>query len=87
MNTPTHDGRDHRFAIGLATGTVVGAALALWFAPGLASITKRGRDIKDDVADTIAHGAHEVERYATAARSEPVREAPLRHKVVQRRDA
>jgi gas vesicle protein len=120
MTAVTEERRDHNFAIGLLTGTVVGAGLALWFAPRLASevrervtdsvktlglhvseqyqrasarvggavdeVSRTGRDIKDDVADAVASGAHEVERYATAAKSEPAAEAPASRSVVQRRN-
>jgi gas vesicle protein len=37
MNALTQEHRDHRFVIGLLTGTFVGAGLAMWFAPRLAS--------------------------------------------------
>jgi gas vesicle protein len=33
-------------------------------------LTRHGRDARDDVADAVARGAHEVERYATAARTD-----------------
>ena len=32
-------------------------------------LTRRGQGVRDDVADAVARGAHEVERYATAAKS------------------
>ena len=32
-------------------------------------LTRKGQGIRDDVADAVAHGAHEVERFATAAKS------------------
>lgn len=28
-------------------------------------LTRRGQSVRDDVAGAVAHGAHEVERYAT----------------------
>lgn len=34
-------------------------------------LTRRGNGVRDDVADSVARGAREVERYATAAKSEP----------------
>ena len=37
MNTDTQDRRDHTFLIGLLTGTFVGAGLAIWLVPRLAS--------------------------------------------------
>lgn len=33
-------------------------------------LTRKGQDVRDDVADAVARGAHEVERYATAAKSD-----------------
>ena len=32
-------------------------------------LTRQGQDARDDVADAVARGAHEVERYATAAKN------------------
>jgi gas vesicle protein len=32
-------------------------------------LTRKGQGVRDDVADAVSRGAHEVERYATAARS------------------
>lgn len=32
-------------------------------------LTRKGQDVRDDVAGAVARGAHEVERYATAAKS------------------
>jgi gas vesicle protein len=32
-------------------------------------LTRKGQDARDDVADAVARGAHEVERYATAAKT------------------
>jgi gas vesicle protein len=110
MNVLTQDDmqepRNHGFTIGLLTGTVVGAGLAMWFAPRLAAelrqrvtdsatrlserasaeyerasarvgatvdnLTRKGQEARNDVADAVAHGAHEVERYAIAAKSDRV---------------
>ena len=33
------------------------------------SITRKGQDVRDGVADVVARGAHEVERFATAAKT------------------
>jgi gas vesicle protein len=33
-------------------------------------LTRKGRDARDDVADAVARGAHEVERYAAAAKTD-----------------
>jgi gas vesicle protein len=100
--------RDYGFVIGLLTGTFVGAGLAMWCAPRLASelrqrmtdsarslgqraseqyqqasarvgeavdeLTRKGQGVRDDVADRVARGAHEVEHYATAAKTDRVAE-------------
>jgi gas vesicle protein len=89
--------------MGLATGTLVGAAVALWFNPRIVStfqrqwressaalgtlaaeqyartearvgaataeLTKTAQNVRDEVAGAVAHGAHEVERLALAAKS------------------
>ena len=36
-------------------------------------LTRKGQGVRDDVADVVARGAQEVERYATAAKSEASR--------------
>ena len=81
MNEQPQDRRDHRFLIGLIAGTVVGAGLTMWLAPRAASelrtrvadsakaLGKRASDIRDDVASAVATGAHEVERFAKAAKT------------------
>jgi gas vesicle protein len=100
MNEPTHARRDYSFAIGLMTGMVVGAGLAMWLAPRAAAelrermretarnagqraskryqqatarvgdavdeVTRRGQGVRDDVAEVVARGAHEVERFAAS---------------------
>jgi gas vesicle protein len=38
-------------------------------------LTRKGQAVRDDVAEAVARGAHEVERYATAAKSGRVTEA------------
>ena len=106
MNGQTQEHRDHGFMIGLLAGTCVGAGLAMWLAPRLASelrergtdsarslgeraseqyqqasirvgeavgeLTRKGQDVRDDVAEAVARGAHEVERFAAAARTDRV---------------
>lgn len=81
MNTPLQERRDHGFAIGLLTGTFVGAGLMLWLAPRMITelrqrvtasvddLTRKGQGVRDDVADVVARGAHEVERFAIAAKT------------------
>jgi gas vesicle protein len=40
----------------------------------VAGLTRKGRNARDGVADAVAQGAHEVERYATSVKSDaPVR--------------
>jgi len=33
-------------------------------------LTRKGNSVRDDVAESVARGAHEVERFATAAKSD-----------------
>ena len=121
MTLHTEERRSHGFAIGLLTGTFVGAGLAMWLAPRMASelrqrmtdsakglgrqaseqfeqashrvgeavsdLTRKGQDVRDDVADAVARGAHEVERYATAARSDRVATGPVGRNVASGRHA
>ena len=109
MNAHLQEHRDYGFVIGLLTGTFVGAGLAMWLAPRLASeirervadsarglgrrasehyqqassrvgdavdeLTRKGQGVRDDVAETVARGAREVERYARAAKSHRVSQA------------
>jgi gas vesicle protein len=107
MTPDTQNRRDHGFLIGLMTGTVVGAGLAIWLAPRVAGLrqrvtdsarelsnrasegyqqvsarvdeavddlTKKGQSVRDDMADAVVRGAHEVERIATAAKTDRVPE-------------
>lgn len=37
----------------------------------LDQITRKGQGVRDDVAEAVARGAREVERYATVAQTEP----------------
>ena len=74
MNAHTGAHRDSGFAIGLWTGAFVGAGLAMWLVPRVSraidDVLRKGQHVRDEVADAVAHGAHEVERFATAARSD-----------------
>lgn len=104
MNEQAQERRDYGFAIGLMTGTLVGAGLAMWLAPRAAAelrkrvtdsatrlgkqvsnqyqqastrageavegLTRKSNGVRDGVADAVAHGAHEVERFALAAKSD-----------------
>lgn len=86
MTTYNQEHRNYGFAIGLLTGTFVGAGLMMWLAPRTASevrqrvadsakdLGKRGQGVRDDLADTVARGAREVERFATAAKSDRITE-------------
>jgi gas vesicle protein len=47
-------------------GTRVDAAVA--------DLTKKGQSVRDEVAEAVGRGAHEVERLATAAKTDPVAE-------------
>lgn len=92
------------FVFGLMAGTVVGAGLTLWLAPGLASelrdrltksartlgkrasdgydeasglvgnavdeLARQGNNVRDDVAESVVRGAHQVERFAVAVKSD-----------------
>ena len=121
MTLRAEERRSHGFAIGLLTGTFVGAGVALWLAPRMASelreritdsakglglqaseqyeqassrvgeavseLTRKGQDVRDDVADAVARGAHEVERYAIAAKSDRVAESPVARNQGSRRNA
>jgi gas vesicle protein len=69
MDAYTLKRRDHGFVIGLLAGAVAGAGAAMWLAPRLAS---RLRQQRDDVADAVVRGAQEVERFATAAKSDHI---------------
>lgn len=69
---------DGRFALGMLAGTGLGLGLALWLAPRAAAevaeqaaasvgrVTNRGLQMKDEVAEAVARGAHEIERVATS---------------------
>jgi gas vesicle protein len=112
-NAHSQDTRDGGFFIGVIVGGVVGASLAMYFAPRAASefrrrmsssarnfgdgatewhqrasarvsdavggITRNGQAVRDEVADTVARGAREVELIATAAT--PNRGTRLRKKL------
>ena len=86
MTANNQEHRDYGFAIGLLAGTFVGAGLMMWFAPRTTSevrkrvadsardLSKRGQGVRNDVADTVARGAREVERFASAAKSDRITE-------------
>jgi gas vesicle protein len=85
MNGQMKTGRDYRLTIGFVAGAAVGAAVATWFGPQLASgvrdrmtragetagkLARKGRDARNGVADAVARGAQAVERVARSARSD-----------------
>jgi gas vesicle protein len=54
MNTYTQEYRGHGFAIGLLTGTCVGAGLMMWLAPRMASeLGQRYRQASTRVGDAV----------------------------------
>jgi gas vesicle protein len=62
MNAHTRDHRDHRFVLGLLTGTFVGAGLAMWFAPRLAS------ELRERLTDSVRSlGQRASDRYQQAS--------------------
>ena len=110
MNSPQRQNaapapsRGPGFLVGVMTGACLGAGLAIWLAPRLASeigerltdsardvrdragdvfqrgsarvgdavgvASRKGQAVRDDVAESVARGAREVERYATAAKTD-----------------
>jgi gas vesicle protein len=117
MNAHGNGSRHYGFVIGLLTGTVAGAGLMMWLAPGTASevrkrvtdsarnlgerasdqyqqastrvgkaideVSRTGHGVLDGVADTVARGADEVRRFATAAKTDHVAE-PRKHSAAHR---
>jgi gas vesicle protein len=77
MNEPVERSRESGFGFGLLMGACVGAGVVMWLAPRVTAelrqrvdeLTRKGQGIRDQVADAVAHGAHAVERAATAAKS------------------
>jgi len=107
MTTPTEPRGNNDFVIGLLTGAVIGAGLALALAPRLAAelrqrvrvsahdlrdaasqgydqvstrvaavvdgVTAGGQAVRDNVADAVGRGAHEVEQFAMDSKTVPGR--------------
>jgi len=81
-NEHSEERRDHRFLIGVITGSVL-AVGAMVFGPRVMSglreqvvdsargLRRRARGVRDDMCDVVTHGAQEVERYATDAKTAP----------------
>src|SRR5512141_2838132 len=73
--------RDYRFLIGLISGGALGVG-AMVFGPrwisGLRTraadsareLGRKAQGVRDDMCDAVAHGAQEVERYATEAKTD-----------------
>jgi hypothetical protein len=73
---------DHRFLVGLVTGSVLGVG-AMVFGSRLLSglrnqvvdsargVGRRVQGVRDDVCDAVAHGAQELERCAIEAKTDP----------------
>jgi gas vesicle protein len=86
MNGQTAQPRDYGFLVGLLAGAVVGAGVALWLAPAAGAdvrsrfkdsarrlgddLRSKGDDMRDHVADAVARGAHDVEQFAVAVKSD-----------------
>src|ERR1051325_3827589 len=104
MESSSERSGSYPFFLGVMTGTVVGAGLALWLTPGsvdelrdrvtgsvrplgqrasagydeargrvgtaVNELARKGNLVRDDVADSVVRGAHEVERFAVAAKSD-----------------
>ena len=80
-NGDAQEHRDHRFLIGLITGSVLGVG-AMVFGPRLLSglceqvadsarsLGREAQGVRDDMCDVVAHGAQEVERCATEAKTD-----------------
>ena len=65
MNAQTREHRDYGFVIGLVTGTFVGAGLAVWFAPRLASelrerLTDSARSLGNRASDRYQQASTRV---------------------------
>jgi gas vesicle protein len=112
MNSDMQPSRPYGFGLGLLTGTIIGAGLAMWLAPRAVSelrerlidsaknfakrvgqeheqvatyveetaddLTRRGQVVRNNIAEAVAHHAHEVEAYATANQSDRVTGAKKR---------
>jgi len=80
-NEDSHEHQRHDFLIGLITGSALGVG-AMVFGPRLISglreqvaesarsLGRRAQGVRDDMCDAVAHGAQEVERYATEAKTD-----------------
>ena len=120
MTVVTQDRRSYGFAIGLLTGTFVGAGLAIWLTPRMTAerrermtnsakglgrqaseqyeqassrvgevvseLITNGEDPRDEFANAVARGAHEVERYAVAAKNDRSATGSVERNVVSSRN-
>lgn len=102
MDTPIQESSDYKFVLGIVAGALVGAGLAMWFAPrgpalrqqitgaatrvreraselvqdasarageAVDALAQKGRDARDEVTDSVARGAYDVERRTAAVRA------------------
>ena len=86
MNEQTSHSGNYGFLAGLVAGTVVGAGVALWLTPSATAevrdrlsksarrigedVRSRGEGIRDQVADVVARGAHDLEQFAVAGKTD-----------------
>jgi gas vesicle protein len=68
MNADTQDRRDHTLLVGLLTGTFVGAGLAIWLVPRLASeLRQRMTDSARELSRLAADRYQQMSAHAEAA--------------------
>lgn len=74
MDTQTPQRRDYGFALGLLTGSVVGAGLAIWFAPRLTEsarkLGKRAAEQYRQASSQIADAADDLVRRGNGVRDD-----------------
>ena len=80
-NEQTRECPDHTFLIGLIAGSVLGVGATVFgmrlvseiraqAVASAKSIVRKAQDVRDDACDAVVHGAQEVERYATEAKTD-----------------
>jgi len=80
MNASRHEHRqqrdqDYRFAIGVLTGTFVGAGLAFWFAPRLAAVHQRVSEAAADLGERVRDRGEQIRTRIDKAASDVTRRA------------